>query len=160
MGAGSWLARLRRDPRLSLWCCGAPSSPLQGTASMPHATAARLWASSLPMRASIRLWPRRSCLAVAHGNVGLQCIVVILAAPPSTFPVDDGEYSICAPTLAFERERGVREAMDRFHRNFRDNLRTTPGGLVIAAAIVAALVLLLVLAYSFFHLGEPPPAPR
>jgi hypothetical protein len=70
------------------------------------------------------------------------------------------QYSICAPTRAFERERGIREAMDRFHRNFRDNLRTTPGTLVIAAAIVAALVLLLVLAYSFFHLGEPPPAPR
>jgi hypothetical protein len=63
------------------------------------------------------------------------------------------------PSGPFGREGGVSDAMDRFHRNFRDNLRATRGTLVIAAAIVAALLLLLGLVYSLFHVGGPP-APR
>jgi hypothetical protein len=43
--------------------------------------------------------------------------------------------------------------MDRFPRQFRDNLRVTSRTLFIAAVIVAALFLVLVLAYSTFDLG-------
>lgn len=42
---------------------------------------------------------------------------------------------------------------EKFPRNFRDNLRFSSRGLIIAAAGVAVLFLLLVVLYTAFDLG-------
>jgi hypothetical protein len=44
--------------------------------------------------------------------------------------------------------------MDRFPRNFADNLRTSRGTLLVAAIVVAVLVISLMAAYSVFDLGS------
>jgi hypothetical protein len=46
-----------------------------------------------------------------------------------------------------------RSQMDRFPRNFRDNLRVNPRGLLIAAAIIGMLFFFLVIVYTTFDLG-------
>jgi hypothetical protein len=46
-----------------------------------------------------------------------------------------------------------RSQMDPFPRNFRNNLRVSPRGLLIAGAIIAMLFLLLVIVYTTFDLG-------
>jgi hypothetical protein len=50
--------------------------------------------------------------------------------------------------------------MDRFPRNFRDNLRVSGRTMLIAGLIIAALFVALVLAYSALDLGAVLPRTR
>jgi len=50
--------------------------------------------------------------------------------------------------------------MDKFPRNYRDNLRVSRGSLIVAALVIAALIIALVAAYSVFNLGAALPKRR